>query len=185
MVEQIIEKHKQQFEKALEHFQHELSGVRTGRASPALLSTVMVESYGAKMPLEHVASVTVSDAKTLTVSPWDKSQMPAVEKAIIGANLGFTPSNDGNVIRINLPPPSEERRKDMVKLVGQIAEQGKIAIRQAREECIKELKRSNDDNKISDDELADGQKKVQDIVDEYNKRIKQASEEKEKEVMTV
>jgi len=185
MIDQIIEKSKEHFEKALGHFHHELSSVRTGRASPALLSTVVVESYGSKMPIEHIASVTVSDAKTLTISPWDKSQMPAIEKSIIAANLGFTPSNDGNVIRITLPPLNEERRKEMVKLVGQIAEQGKIGIRQAREECIKEMKRAKEDGKIGEDGLSDGQKKVQSIVDEYNEKIKQLAADKEKEVMTV
>jgi|SRR6185503_15929539 len=185
MIDQIIASHKEHFEKALDHFQHELSGVRTGRANPALLSTVQVDSYGAKMPLEHVASVTVSDAKTLTISPWDKSQLQAIEKGITAANLGLTPGNDGNVIRINLPPLNEERRKEMVKLVGQIAEQAKIGIRQAREECIKEIKRGKDDGKIGEDDLAKGQKKVQDMVDEYNKRIKEVADEKEKEVMTV
>ena len=117
---------KEQFDKVLEHFHHELSSVRTGRANPALLSTVMVESYGAKVPLQQVASITVSDAKTLTISPWDKSQLQEIEKGIIAANLGFTPGNDGNVIRINLPPLTEDRRKEMVKLVGQMAESARI-----------------------------------------------------------
>src|SRR4051812_48292158 len=100
MIDQIISSHKEEFEKVMQHYEHELNSVRTGRANPALLSTVMVESYGAKMPLEHVASVSVSDAKTLTISPWDKGQLAAIDKAIQVANLGFNPSNDGNVIRI-------------------------------------------------------------------------------------
>src|SRR5438477_7230152 len=115
MIDGIISSHKPNFDKALEHFEHELSGVRTGRANPALLNTVQVESYGSKMPLEHVASVSVSDAKTLVISPWDKSQLQAIEKGIQMANLGFNPSNDGNVIRIMLPALNEERRKEMVK----------------------------------------------------------------------
>lgn len=167
------------------HLHHELSSVRTGRANPALLSTVMVDSYGAKMALEHVASVTASDAKTLTITPWDKSQIPAIEKAIQVANLGFTPGNDGNVIRITLPALNEERRKEMVKLVGQMAEQGRIGIRQAREEVIKELKRAKEDNELSEDDLAKAQKKVQELVDDYNKQIKEAAEAKEQELMTV
>src|ERR1017187_9609339 len=95
MIDQILNSNKVHFEKALEHFLHELSGVRTGRANPALLNSVTVESYGSKMPLEHVASISVSDAKTLVISPWDKSQMQAIEKGIQQANLGFNPSNDG------------------------------------------------------------------------------------------
>src|SRR5438105_15728784 len=125
MVEQIISKYKESFEKVMQHLHHELSSVRTGRANPALLSTVMVESYGSKMALEHIASVTVSDARTLTISPWDKTQIQSIEKGIQQANLGFNPSNDGNVIRITLPPLNEERRKEMVKLVGQLAEKAR------------------------------------------------------------
>src|SRR5437016_4552475 len=142
MVENIVNQHGEVFSKALEHFQHELSTVRTGRANPALLSTVMVESYGTKLPLQQVASITVSDAKTLTISPWDKGQLAAVEKGIMAANLGFTPSNDGSLIRINLPPLNEERRREMVKLVGQIAENARIAVRQIREEVMKAIKKA-------------------------------------------
>lgn len=185
MIEQIISSHKEQFEKAMEHFIHELNGVRTGRANPALLNTVSVESYGAKMPIEHVASITVSDARTLTISPWDKGQLQAIEKGIQMANLGFNPSNDGQVIRINLPPLNEERRKEMVKLVGQTAEKGKIGIRNAREAVHKEMKKAESDKKISKDDLEIGQKKLQEQVDKYNEEIKKHAEAKEKEVMTV
>lgn len=185
MIDQIINSHKEDFIKALDHFKFELGSVRTGRANPALLSTVLVESYGSKMPLEHVASVTVSDAKTLTISPWDKSQIPLIEKGIQAANLGFNPSNDGVVIRITLPALSEERRKEMVKLVGQLAEKGKIGIRNAREDVMKEMKKAEADGKVSKDDLADGQKELQKLVDGYNDEIKQHAEAKEKEVMTV
>ncbi len=164
---------------------HELSGVRTGRANPALLNSVVVESYGAKMPLEHMASVTVSDARTLVISPWDKGQISAIEKGIQLANLGFNPSNDGVVIRINLPALNEERRKEMVKLVGQLAEKGKIGIRNARETAHKEMKKAEGDGKISKDDLQVGQKKLQEVVDKYNEEIKKHAEAKEKEVMTV
>lgn len=169
----------------MEHFAHELNSVRTGRANPALLSTVTVESYGSKMPIEHLASVSVSDAKTLTVSPWDKSQLGAIDKAIQMANLGFNPSNDGNVIRIILPAMSEERRKEMVKMVGQIGEHARIGIRNVREDIMKEMKRAESDAKISKDDLTHGQKKLQEQVDEYNEEIKKLAEVKEKEVMTV
>lgn len=185
MIDQIISSHKENFEKAMEHFVHELSGVRTGRANPALLNTVQVESYGSKMPLEHIASVTVSDAKTLVISPWDKGQISAIEKGIQMANLGFNPSNDGVVIRISLPALNEERRKEMVKLVGQIAENGKIGIRNAREAVHKEMKKAESEKKISKDDLQVGQKKLQEVVDKYNEEIKRHAEAKEKEIMTV
>lgn len=185
MIEQILNAHKENFDKALDHFLHELSGVRTGRANPALLNTVTVESYGSKMPLEHVASVTVSDAKTLVISPWDKGQMQAIEKGIQAANLGFNPSNDGVVIRINLPPLNEDRRKDMVKLVNQLAEKGKIGIRNVREIVHKEMKKAEGDKVISKDDLQVGQKKLQEVVEKYNEEIKKHTESKEKEIMTI
>ncbi len=185
MIDQLLTSHKENFEKAMEHFAHELNGVRTGRANPALLNSVTVDVYGAKSPLEHVASISVSDAKTLVISPWDKSQIQAIEKGIQMANLGFNPSNDGVVVRITLPALNEERRKEMVKLVGQISEKGKIGIRNAREAIHKEMKKLEADGKISKDELQVGQKKLQEVVDKYNEEIKKHAEAKEKEVMTV
>lgn len=185
MIDQILGSQKENFEKVIEHFMHELSGVRTGRANPALLNTVMVESYGSKMPLEHVASVTVSDAKTLVISPWDKGQIQAIEKGIQMANLGFNPSNDGVVIRITLPALNEERRKEMVKLVGQMAEKARIGVRNVREAIQKEMKKAESDGKISKDDLSSGQKKMQEVVDDYNEEIKKHAEGKEKEIMTV
>lgn len=176
---------KEQFNKVIERLHSELSSVRTGRANPSLLATVMVESYGTKMPLQQVASVNVSDAKTLTISPWDKGQLQAVEKGIMEANLGFTPSNDGSVIRINLPPMTEERRKEMVKMVGQIAEQARIGIRQTREEILKSVKKDEADGKATKDDVANAQKDIQKIVDEFNKQIKDIADDKEQEIMTV
>jgi len=185
MIQQIIESNKAEFDKAIEHFLHELSGIRTGRANPALLNTVMVESYGSKMPLEHVASVSVSDAKTLVISPWDKSQMQAIEKGIQVANLGFNPSSDGTVIRITLPSLNEQRRKEMVKMVGQTAEKARIGVRNVRESVMKEMKKAEADGKISKDDLTGGQKKLQEVIDKLNGEIKEHAESKEKEIMTV
>ena len=185
MIDGIISSYKPNFEKAMEHFHHELSSVRTGRANPALLATVMVESYGTKVPIQQVANITVSDAKTLTISPWDKGQIQEIEKGIMAANLGFTPGNDGSVIRINLPPLTEDRRKEMVKLVGQIEEHAKIGVRQVREDILKAVKREETDGKISKDDVAYAQKKVQELVDSYNSQIKSIATDKETELMTV
>ncbi len=185
MIDAIINEHKTEFEKVLDHYLHELGGIRTGRANPALLNTVLVESYGSKMPLEHVASITVQDAKTLVISPWDKSQMQSIEKAIQAANLGFNPSSDGNVVRIILPALNEERRKEMVKLVGQTAEKARIGIRNVRESIIKAMKKAETDGKISKDDLVHGQKKLQESIDSYNEEVKKHAEAKEKDIMTV
>lgn len=185
MIDQLINSHKEDFEKVIQHYHNELSSIRTGRANPALLATVMVESYGTKVPLQQVASVTVSDAKTLTISPWDKSQLQAVEKGIQSANLGFNPSNDGTVIRINLPPLNEERRKEMVKLIGQISEKARIGIRNVREDILKAIKKAESDGEIGKDDMSFYQKKLQEVIDKHNADVKKIAEEKEKEVMTV
>jgi ribosome recycling factor len=185
MIQDIINHHKEQFEKAMEHFHHELSSVRTGRANPALLATVMVESYGSKIPLQQVANVTVSDAKTLTISPWDKSQIGEIEKGIQVANLGFNPSSDGQVVRVSMPLLTEDRRKEMVKLVGQFSENARIAVRQVREEIIKSVKRAETDGDITKDDVTHAQKKIQEVVDKYNDQIKDTAADKDKELMTV
>lgn len=137
------------------------------------------------MPLNQVASVTVSDAKTLTISPWDKSLMQAIEKGIQAANLGLNPGNDGNVIRLTLPPMTEDRRKELVKVVSQLGEQCRISIRKVREDVMKALKKAKEDGQIGEDDVAIGQKKVQDMIDSYNSKIKDIISDKEKEIMTV
>ena len=185
MIDSIIENHEEDFKKALDHYKFDLGSLRTGRANPALLQTVQVDSYGSKVPLEHVASISVSDAKTLTISPWDKSQITAIEKGIQVANLGFNPSNDGNIVRITLPLLSEERRKEMVKLLGQLAEKAKIGIRNVREDIMKEMKKAESEGKVSKDDLVYGQKKIQEKVDSLNSEIKEYAGSKEKEIMTV
>ncbi len=185
MIQDIINQHKDQFAKVMEHFQHELSNIRTGRANPSLLATVMVESYGTNMPINQVANITVSDAKTLTITPWDKGQIQAIEKGIMAANLGFTPGNDGVNVRITLPPLTEDRRKEMVKLVGKITEAAKVGVRQVREDILKAVKRSEADGDATKDDVAGAQKDVQKIVDDYNKQIQDVANDKEKELMTV
>src|SRR5262245_38848256 len=152
MIDTTINASKADFDKVMDRYQQELSTLRTGRASVGLLATVMVESYGTKMPLQQVASVTVSDARTRTIGPSDKSEIQAIEKGIVSSNLGFTPSNDGNVVRINVPPLNEERRKEMVKVVGQISEQARIGVRQVREEIMKQFKKAEADGQLAKDD---------------------------------
>jgi ribosome recycling factor len=185
MLDQLIKEHQPNFDKTIEHLHSDLVGIRTGRANPALLNSVVVEAYGSTQPINQVASVSVSDSKTLTVSPWDKTVLPAIDKAIQAANLGLNPSSDGSVLRITLPPLSEDRRKELVKVVGQMAEKARIGIRNTREDILKAGKRAETDGGISKDDTARLQKKVQEIVDNYNAQIKTIVEEKEKEILTV
>lgn len=182
---QLLNQAKDNFKKALEHYTHELSTLRTGRASSGLLATVTVESYGATMPLEHVASISIPDARTIVIQPFDSSQLGSVEKGIIAANIGVTPTNDGKVVRVTVPQLTEERRKDLVKMLGQLSEKCRIAIRNAREEVLKSAKKAETDGEMSKDDLEKFQKHLQTSVDEANAEVKSIQEEKEKEIMTV
>ncbi len=176
---------KEKFEPILEHLKHEFVSLRTGRASAGLVEGVMVESYGAKMPLTHIASVNIPDARTIAIQPWDKANLGPIEKAIQASNLGLNPINDGTLIRLNMPQMTEERRKEMVKIVGQLAEKARISVRNIREEILKELKRAEEENRITKDDLEAEKKKLQEEVDGYNEKIKEISESKEKEILTI
>ncbi|MEK7651644.1 MAG: ribosome recycling factor [Patescibacteria group bacterium] len=175
----------EKFDKAIEHFKQELGGLRTGRANPALVDNVMVDSYGSKMPLAHVASISIPDAKTIAIQPWDKSNIGPIEKAIQVANIGLNPVNDGILIRLSIPSMTEERRKEMVKPLGQISEKAKIAIRNAREEILKEYKKQQDEENLTEDDLAGMKKDLQEVVDKYNEQVKEITSAKEKEIMTI
>lgn len=177
--------HNEKFDKAIEHFKQELSSLRTGRANPALVENIQVESYGSKMPLTHIASVSIPDAKTIAIQPWDKSNIGPIEKAIQAANIGLNPVNDGMLVRLNIPPMTEERRKEMVKLLGQISEKAKIAIRNVREEIIKEFKKQEEEQNLTEDDISGMKKDLQEVVDRYNEQVKEISTAKEKEIMTI
>ncbi len=177
--------HNEKFDKAIEHFKQELSSLRTGRANPALVENIQVESYGSKMPLTHIASVSIPDAKTIAIQPWDKSNIGPIEKAIQAANIGLNPVNDGMLVRLNIPPMTEERRKEMVKLLGQISEKAKIAIRNVREEIIKEFKKQEEEQNLTEDDISGMKKDLQEVVDRYNEQVKEISAAKEKEIMTI
>lgn len=185
MYKQLIEKQKPQLEQALEHLKTELAGIRTGRAHPGLVEQVMVESYGTKSPLKNLASINVTDAKTLTIQPWDKGVIGEVAKALTAANLGMTPVNDGISIRLNIPPLNEERRKEMVKVIKQQAENSRIRIRNIREDIWKEVARLAKEKQVSEDEKFEAQEELKKIVESSNEQIKELTEKKENEVMTV
>ena len=175
----------QKFDKAIDHFKQELAALRVGRASAALVENIQVDSYGQKMPLSHVASISIPDPKTIAIQPWDKSVLGAIEKAIQISNIGLNPNNDGSLIRLNIPPMTEERHKEMVKVVGQLAETARIGVRNVREEILKAMKRQEDDGEITKDDAAGEKKKLQEHVDKHNGAIKDLAAAKEKEIMTI
>ncbi len=175
----------EQFEKALEHFRQELSSLRTGRANAGMVEGVTIDVYGAKTPLMHVASISVPDAKTIAIQPWDKSNIGLIEKAIQASNIGLNPVNDGVLIRLSVPPMTEERRKEMVKVIGQLSEHARVGVRSAREEIMKDIKRQEDENLMTSDDVVDAKADLQTVVDSYNEKIKEIAAAKEKEVMTI
>src|SRR5688500_17945795 len=176
---------KTHMEKAVEALRREFASVRTGKASPALLDTVRVDAYGSKMPMNQVATVSTPEPRLLVVQPWDKSLIPAIEKAIRSADLGLNPANDGNVIRLPVPALNEERRKDMVRTLHKIGEEGRVAVRHARQEANKAIKHRQTEHEISEDDARREMEQVQKLTDEYIGKIDALLKAKEEEVMEV
>lgn len=183
IVEQAVKDTDSKMESAIAATKRELGGVRTGRASLTLLDPINVEVYGAKTPLKHLANLSTPDSHTIIVHPWDKTVLSAVEKAILKSELGLTPMSDGTVIRINVPPLTEERRKDLVKLVKKLAEEGRVTIRSIRQDANKDLKAKQKEGDISEDDEKRGLDKIQKLTDEHIKVIDTLMAEKEQEIM--
>ena len=173
---------KQAMDKSVEAVKREFATVRTGKATTSLLDLVRVEAYGSEMPLNQVASVAAPEPKLLTIQPWDKSLVKAVEKAILASDLGLTPSNDGNLIRIPLPPLTEERRKELVKVVHKLAEEGRVGVRRARTEAINKIKKTEH---VSQDDQKHAEKDVQKLHDDHLKLVEELGKAKEAEIMEV
>ncbi len=171
--------------KAIESVRHELAKIRTGRASTALLDAVKVDAYGTETPLNQIGNLSVSDAHTITVQVWDKSMMGAVEKAIRNANLGLNPMNDGQVIRVPMPPLTEERRKEISKLVKKFGEEGKVSIRNVRRDSMELMKKAEKAEHFREDDRKRGEDEVQKKTDQRIKEIDALVATKEKEVMAV
>ncbi len=189
-VQMFLDDAQSRMDKALKHLEEELAKIHTGKASPAMLKEITVEYYGSRVPLNQVAAVGVKDPRTIVIQPWEKAMLAVIEKEILKANLGFNPTNNGEVIFINVPELTEERRKQLVKMVKQEGEQAKIAIRNIRRDALKEIKKlekgDNDfDIKISEDESKEAQEKVQKLTDDFIEKIDKAIDTKSKELMTV
>lgn len=182
---EIYKSSEEKMGKAIDALEHEFSGLRTGRASVALIDGVQVEAYGSKMPLKQMATISTPDARTLMVQPFDKATMASVEKAILQANLGMTPNNDGKVIRLNIPPLTEERRKDLVKMARKMAEDARISIRNIRRNANDDVKKCEKENDMAEDEREKALKHVQEITDKYVKEVDNLLAKKEKDVMEI
>lgn len=171
--------------KAITHFQNELAGLQVGRASAGLVENLQVDVYGAMQVLKNIANISVPEAKTLFIEPWDKANLANIEKAIQDSNLNLNPNNDGQRIILNIPPLTEERRSDLKKLVGQLAEEARISVRRAREDLRHKAKHAAEAEEITEDEEKVFEKRLQEKIDEVNKKIEEHAKQKEQDIMTV
>ena len=176
---------KEKMNKCLNALGNELASVRAGRANPAVLDKVLVDYYGAPTPVNQMAAVSVSEARILVIQPWDKSTLKMIEKSILASDVGITPTNDGNVIRLAFPQLTEERRKELCKTVKKYGEEAKVTVRNVRRDTMDKLKAKKKNSEITEDDLKDCEKKVQDLTDKFCADIDKAIADKEKEIMTV
>ena len=185
MIEEIVKSTTEKMEQALEGIHHELSAIRTGKASTGLVEHVQIEAYGTKMPLNQLATINAPEPRLLLIQPWDKSQIGPITKAIQTSDLGLTPTNDSQVIRVPIPTLNEERRKELVRLAHKIAEQGRVSVRHWRREANEQLKSIQKDGKISEDNERDGLEQIQILTDKYIEKLDSVLKTKEEEIMEV
>jgi ribosome recycling factor len=183
-INKLINDTRAHMQKSIDHLEIELSKIRAGRANPSMVEGVHVDYYGSNMPLNQVSNVSVTDARTLTIQPWEKSMVGPIEKAILAANLGFNPQNDGMVIRINVPALTEERRKELVKKAKAEAEHAKVAVRSLRRDSNEKLKNEVKQH-VAEDVIKDAEDKIQKMTDQFIVTVDKHLEQKEKEIMTV
>jgi len=185
MINDVKQKTKTAMDKALEALKRELGRVRTGRASTTLLDDVMVNYYGTPTPLNQVGTLAVPEPRLITIQPWEKNLIPEIEKAILKSDLGLNPNSDGTLVRIAIPALTEERRKEMVKVIKRIGEETKIAIRNIRRDGNDTLKKLQKDKEITEDQQKSGEKEIQEVTDQHIKQVDEILEHKEKEVMEI
>jgi ribosome recycling factor len=185
MIAMVLDDARDKMAKAVDHARAEFTSVRTGRAAPALVEKLPVDYYGTEVPLQQIAGFTVPEARLLVISPYDKGAMPAIEKALQGSRLGLSPSNDGQVIRLNFPPLTEERRKELVRVVRGMAEEGRISIRHARRGARHDLEGLEKDGDISADDLSRAEKDLDKLTHQYETAVGEALDHKEQELLEV
>ncbi len=184
-MQKILDTCDERMKKCVSSLSGEYQNLRTGRANTALFDKIKVDYYGAETPLNQVASLSVPEARLVVIQPWDKSLLPLIEKAIQKSELGLNPNNDGKLIRVNFPALTEERRKELVKMSKQMAEQSKVAIRNVRRDAMEDLKKSQKNSEISEDEQKEGENKVQKLTDAAIAEVSKLAEAKEKEIMEI
>ncbi len=180
---EVISDAKTHFEQALDHYKKDIATIRTSRATPSLVDEVQVEMYGQRMRIFELASLSVPEPRTLVIQPWDKGAVEPISSAIRKSELGVNPVVDQDIIRLNIPQLTEERRKEFIKLLKRKTEEGRISIRKVREDAISKIQKMEKDGDISEDERFDGKEDVQKVVDDYNKKIQELEEKKEQELI--
>lgn len=185
MFDVILGAEKEKFEKVIVNLKKELAKIRTGRASVSLLDGIFVEMYGSKMPIEQLATIHIPEPRTITIAPWDKGSTSQIEVAIRESDLGLNPVNDGQVIRLNLPQLTQERREELVKMVGKRSEEARISIRKIREDAWSAIQKAEEMGEFGEDEKFQGRDALQKIVDGFNETIDRIRKSKEEEVMTI
>lgn len=184
-MQEVFTKTQEKMNKTINALESEYGAIRAGRANPQVLDRVTVDYYGTPTPINQLASVSATEARVLTIQPWDKSVLKAIEKAIQTSDVGINPNNDGSVIRLTFPPLTEERRRDLCKDIKNIAENSKVAIRSIRRDAIEKLKAMKKDSAITEDDLKNGEKKIQKFTDDFVAEIDKMSAAKEKEIMDI
>ncbi len=185
MVEDVLSEAEASMKKAIERFQTELDKVRTGRANLSLLDNIKLDYYGTPTPLNQVASLNVADARLITIKPWEKNMLPAIEKAIRSSDLGLNPMSDSELVRLPIPPLTHERRKELAKVIKKMTEDARIAVRSGRREANDMLKDAEKEKEISEDDLKAGQKRIQDLTDKYVVVVDEMGSKKEEEILEV
>ena len=184
-MKQIFATAEEKMNKSLNNLSQEFAAIRAGRANPAVLDKLSVDYYGSPTPINQVAAVSVPEPRTLMVAPWDKSMLGMIEKAILVSDIGINPQNDGTSLRLNFPPMTEERRRDLTKDIGKMAEDCKVAIRSIRRDAMDKLKDMKKKSEITEDDQKNGEKKMQDLTDKFVKDIDKMAEAKQKEIIEI
>ena len=182
-MELVFKTAQDKMDKSVAATDREFSSIRAGRANPGILDKIVVDYYGVPTPVNQMAAISVVEARTLMIQPWDASTIKSIEKAITSSDIGINPSNDGRAIRLNFPPLTEERRRDLVKEVRKISEDGKVAVRSVRRDAMDKIKALKKEGNITEDDVTNGEKKIQNLTDKYCKEIDELTTAKEKEIM--